>query len=107
MIEIKKLPSGFYAVFFNGAWIDAASATIEQAEQKAKKITEEIKKMKYTVKATRHSADTSAKNKSFIVEELRYSGDTLKEAMQKFRVARDNNDMTKFSRIYIYDVIEE
>jgi hypothetical protein len=41
MIEIKKLPSGFYAIFFNGTWLDAASATIEQAEQKAKTFTED------------------------------------------------------------------
>jgi hypothetical protein len=40
MIEIKKLPSGFYAIFFNGTWLDAASATIEQAEQKAKTFIE-------------------------------------------------------------------
>jgi len=43
MIEIKKLPSGFYAIFLNGTWIDAASATIEQAEQKAKTFTEDIR----------------------------------------------------------------
>ena len=44
MIEIKKLPSGFYAIFSNGTWLDAASATIEQAEQKAKTFTEDIRK---------------------------------------------------------------
>ena len=44
MIEIKKLPSGFYAIFLKGTWVDAASATIEQAEQKAKTFTEDGKK---------------------------------------------------------------
>ena len=33
---IKQLPSGFYAVFVSGVWVDAASANREQAEQKLK-----------------------------------------------------------------------
>jgi hypothetical protein len=52
MIEIKKLPSGFYAIFFDGTWLDAASATIEQAEQKAKTFTEDIRKKCKTTKTT-------------------------------------------------------
>ncbi len=44
MIEIKKLPSGFFAIFINGTWLDAASATIEQAEKKAKTFSEDIRK---------------------------------------------------------------
>jgi hypothetical protein len=63
--------------------------------------------MKITVKATRHSRDCTAKNKNFIIEELRYSGDTLKEAMQIFREARDNNNLVQWSSISIYDVVEE
>lgn len=33
---IKQLPSGFYAVFVSGVWLDAASTSREQAEQKLK-----------------------------------------------------------------------
>lgn len=36
---IKHLPSGFYAVFVFGSWIDAASSSREQAEQKLKQVT--------------------------------------------------------------------
>lgn len=36
---IKQLPSGFYAVFVSGVWLDAASTSREQAEQKLKHFT--------------------------------------------------------------------
>ena len=36
---IKQLPSGFYAVFISGVWVDAASANREQAEQKLTQFT--------------------------------------------------------------------
>ncbi len=36
---IKQLSSGFYAVFVFGVWIDAASSSREQAEQKLKQFT--------------------------------------------------------------------
>lgn len=39
-IKIEKLPSGFYCVRVNSRWIDASSATLEQAEEKARKIIE-------------------------------------------------------------------
>ena len=36
---IKQLPSGFYAVFVSGVWLDAASASRDQAEKKLKHFT--------------------------------------------------------------------
>lgn len=36
---IKQLASGFWAVFVSGVWLDAASASREQAEQKLKHLT--------------------------------------------------------------------
>lgn len=38
MVTIEKLTSGFWAVFVDGTWIDASSATREQAEKKAEAI---------------------------------------------------------------------
>lgn len=38
MIEIKQLPSGFWAVFYNGSVWYAASPTKEHAEQIASQI---------------------------------------------------------------------
>ena len=34
-----------------------------------------------------------------------FRGNTLKEAMSSYQDARDNNDMTKYTRINIYNVI--
>ena len=34
-IKIEKLPSGFYVVRVNDVWIDASSATLETAKEKA------------------------------------------------------------------------
>lgn len=37
--EIKPLPSGFFAVFIDGIWVDAASRTIEAAQEILKTFT--------------------------------------------------------------------
>lgn len=44
MIEIKKLPSGFWAVFYNGTMWYAASPTKEHAESVARQIAGKEKK---------------------------------------------------------------
>ena len=41
--EIKQLTSGFWSVWVNGEWIDAASSTRDQAE---KKLEDFLKQMK-------------------------------------------------------------
>lgn len=33
-MTIKELPSGWFAIFADGIWVDAACKTIEQAEKK-------------------------------------------------------------------------
>ena len=38
--EIKKLPSGFFAVFVDGIWMNASCKTIEQAEKILSNFTE-------------------------------------------------------------------
>lgn len=37
-IEIKKLPSGFYSVWVNGEWVNAACGSIEMAKTEVYKI---------------------------------------------------------------------
>lgn len=42
-MTIEKLPSGWYAIFADGVWMDAACRTIEQAEEKIKEMEGEKK----------------------------------------------------------------
>lgn len=43
MTGVKQLPSGFWAVFIGGVWVDAACASKESAEIK---LTQFLQKMK-------------------------------------------------------------
>ena len=40
---VKQLPSGYWAVFVGGIWVDAASPSKEAAETKLKKFLQEAK----------------------------------------------------------------
>ncbi len=44
--KAERLPSGFYAIFADGIWIDAACGTIEQAEEKIREYLKEGEKKK-------------------------------------------------------------
>ena len=35
--EVRQLPSGYWAVFINGTWVDAASLSQEEAQAKLKR----------------------------------------------------------------------
>jgi hypothetical protein len=60
----------------------------------------------YIIKANKWTHDGSfnvtKKSQQFLYE---FRGSTLKEAMFNCRDAKDHNDMTKFTPINIYDVI--
>ena len=44
MIEVKKLPSGFYAVFVNGSFVNAALPSADAAQAFADEIAKGAKK---------------------------------------------------------------
>lgn len=44
MTEIKQLPSGFWAAFVNGSFIDASSLTMDEAERKLNEFLKGAKK---------------------------------------------------------------
>ncbi len=44
MTGVKQLPSGFWAVFVNGVWVDAACASKEAAEAMLKEFLQKAKK---------------------------------------------------------------
>ena len=60
----------------------------------------------YIIKASKWSHDGNFKltNKS-IQSVIEFRGETLKEAMRNYKDSKDNNDMTKFTPLNIYDVI--
>lgn len=43
MTGVKQLPSGYWAVFVGGIWVDAACPSKEAAETKLKKFLQEAK----------------------------------------------------------------
>lgn len=42
-MTIKELPSGWFAIFADGIWIDAACRTMEQAQEKIEQMEREKK----------------------------------------------------------------